>query len=583
MADVWAPALVAFVMASLGSAASRADKKKPGLFDFETWKSPVTRQRDAAKTLAPGELDLEPRGRFETPPRAVRVRVYADRDYRGGVLHWKEKVRSQLERINRVVEPVFNVHLEVESLRDWNQTHAGVGLEPLLVELEALDGAREVDWVIGLVTPFRGVATSIHQIGMTRLAARSFVMRAMDDEEEGRALEREFAMLSVAERDRLYGDRKAHKEVVMFLHEWAHTMGALHLEEPTMIMNPAYDPRQAAFSDFEKRLIGLVLDERLADRSRPFPESAKLLALVEKAPREEGSGTERAGLARLLRERAAGARGAVSPTSAAPGAPTTGAAASSSAGGSASSAAADVARATIERAIARVRAGDIAGAAPLVFEAARQGSAGPPDSETLVRIAETAGTVGAPTTADAALARVGKDVRPARLVTELEAMRCRVALPREATKLGISPEDEPRYVAAFWLASNAVASRHLPVAERRLAELAEAFPESAGREVVACELAVASKRFADAEPHCMAALAKDPRAARAHLALGRLTVHGRRKVDAEKHFRRAILLDPTDETAWHELGQLYRGMGASTQHEQLAREHEAIVATPLRD
>jgi hypothetical protein len=574
--DVWALALIASVVAGLGSAASRADdKKKPGLFDFDSWKLPVTRERDAAKTLAPGELDLEPLGRFDTPPRAVRVRVYADRDYRGGVLRWREKMRAQIERINHVVEPVFNVRFEIESLREWNETHVGVDLGPLLVELEALDGARDVDWVVGLVTPFHGLATSIHQIGFARLAARSFVMRATDDEEEGRALERAFAMLPGAEREKLYGDRKAHKEVVIFLHEWAHTMGALHLEERTMIMNPAYDPKQAAFSDFEKRLVGLVLDARLADRSRPYPESAKLLSLVETAPREEGSVKDRAGLMQKLRER--NARGVAPPAAA------TGTGATSASASATSTAGTGMARATIERAIARVQVGDLMGAVPLVLEAARQGGVEPSDAATLVRIAEAAGAVGAPSTADAALARLTANARPPRLVMELESTRCRTALPRGATKLGISPEDEPRYVAAFWLASNAVASRNFPSAERHLAELGEAFPESAGRDVVACELAVASKRFADAEPRCAAALAKDPAAVRAHLAFGRLAAHGRRNFDAEKHFRRVILLDPGDEMAWHELARLYLGMGASTQHAQLAREHEALFATPLPD
>jgi hypothetical protein len=35
-----------------------------------------------------------------------------------------------------------------------------------------------------------------------------------------------------------------------------------------------------------------------------------------------------------------------------------------------------------------------------------------------------------------------------------------------------------------------------------------------------------------------------------------------------------------DETAWRELSQRYRAMGASTQQTQLAREREATLATP---
>ena len=560
-------ALVLAACLGLTAAVGHADdKKKPGLFDFDSWKLPVTRERDAAKTLAPGQLDLEPLGSFATPPRALRVRVYADRDYRTGVLRWREKLRAQLERVNHVVEPVFNVRFELESVREWDEAHAGAGLEPLLAALERLDGGRDVDWVVGLVTPFHGVATSLHQIGLARLASRSFVLRALDDEEEGRALEREFSMLPVGERDKLYGDRKAHKEVVMFLHEWAHTMGALHLEEASMIMNPGYDPRQAAFSDFEKRLVGLVVDARLADRAHPCPESAKLLALVEKSPREEGSDKDRAELSRLLRDRTGGAR------------PPVGASAARAVGAAAGPPSAMAA--TLEQAIARVRANDLAGATPLVFAASKLSTEGPPDAPALVKLAAVAGAVGALATADAALARVGADARPARLVMELEATRARVALPRDAAKLGMVAEDEPRYVAAFWSASAAVTSTDSVVAERGLAALAEAFPDSVGREVVACELAVARKRFVAAEPHCTAALAKDPSALPAHLALARLDARTHRNAEAEKHYRRVILLDPIDETAWRELSQLYRVMGASTQQTQLAREREAMLASP---
>jgi tetratricopeptide (TPR) repeat protein len=559
-------ALSFFGVVALSTTAGHAEekKKKPGLWDFETWKLPSTREREAAKSLAPGELDLEPLGSFDTPPRAVRLRFYADRDYRAGVLHWREKMRAELERVNQVAERVFNVRFEIESLRDWDETHAGAGLDPLLGALEKLDDAHDVDWVVGLVTPFRGVATSIHQIGVARLMARSFVMRAMDDEEEGRVLAREFSKLTPEEREKLYADRKAHKETVIFLHEWAHTMGALHLEEATMIMNTVYDPRQAAFSDFEKRLVGAVLDARLADRAHPYPESAKALGLVEKAPREEGSDKDRAGLVELLRARSG--RG---------GAP---AVVGSGSGPAAPSGATLAARTTIDQAMERVRAGDLAAATPLVFAAAKQTAGGPPDAPTQVKLAAAAGAVGALSTADAALGRLDPNARPAKLVNELEATRARVALPHDAAKAGVAPEDEPRYVAAFWRASNAAEADDPMSAERQLAALAKDFPDSVGREVVACELGVRRKRYAEAEKHCAAAIVKDPGALRAHLAFGRLTARTRRNVDAEKHFRRAILLDPTDDVAWVELSRLYRSMGAATQAAQLERERETLRA-----
>ena len=305
-----AHALLLVVGLAVGTGVAHAEKKKPSYFDFgNTWKTPVTRERDAAKQLAPTTLDLTPSAAAgET--KTIRLRLYADSDYRGLVLRWQAKARAQVERINAVVAPVFNVRFEIESLREWNRSHTGVRLEPILDELEALDPAREVDLVVAFATPLQGVAASIHQIGSSRLLARHFVLRGMDDEQEIRAFERELKLISPEERQRLYGDRKAHKEVVMFLHEWGHVLGLLHNEDKTIIMNPAYDPAQAGFSAFERKVIGLVVDRRQAHPKEPYPETADLVPLLAAAPREEGSDKERADLLAFARARAQGGNGA---------------------------------------------------------------------------------------------------------------------------------------------------------------------------------------------------------------------------------------------------------------------------------
>ena len=156
-------------------------------------------------------------------------------------------------------------------------------------ELAALDDGRQVDLVLGLVTPARGIATTMHQVGEAFTPGRHIIMRGMDDEEEGKALEREFHLLSETERSRLYGDRRNHKEIVLFLHEWGHTAGLLHQEDRATIMNPEYDRRQSGFSEFDKQVLALVVAERVAHRDQELPERADLLALYQKAPPAIGS------------------------------------------------------------------------------------------------------------------------------------------------------------------------------------------------------------------------------------------------------------------------------------------------------
>ena len=70
------------------------------------------------------------------------------------------------------------------------------------------------------------MATNVHQIGIAATPGRHLVLRGMDDEQEGLAIDRDLSLLPNDEREALYTQRRAHKEAVMFLHEWGHTLGS---------------------------------------------------------------------------------------------------------------------------------------------------------------------------------------------------------------------------------------------------------------------------------------------------------------------------------------------------------------------
>jgi hypothetical protein len=110
----------AFLWGAMGLGAlvgrAEADGKKPGMFDFEGWKSPVRREREAAGQIAPGTFDLSPAVPRAGELRIIRVRVYADSDYRGLVMRWQARLRGQIAHINAVAGPVFNVAFEIESV-----------------------------------------------------------------------------------------------------------------------------------------------------------------------------------------------------------------------------------------------------------------------------------------------------------------------------------------------------------------------------------------------------------------------------------------------------------------------------------
>ncbi len=559
---VW---VVVSVLALAASARADDKKKKPGLFDFETWKAPVTRQREAAGDLAPHHLDLTLAVERSGPPRPIRLRVYADRDYRELVMRWQSRARAQIERINAIAEPVFNVHFEIESLRPWDKSHFGVDLGKVSDELVALDPAREVDWVMALVTPLKGVATDLHAIGTAQLLGRHLVLRGMDDEQEMLAIDREFQLLPVEERRRLYGDRKGHKEIVVFLHEWGHTMGLLHHEDRTVVMNPAYDPHQRGLTDFEKQVVTLVLDRRLSHPSEPYPESEDLVALLGKAPRDEGSDEDRARLLAFVRARGRGAPPAsagAKPDSNPPELP-----------------APDVD--AFNRAVNALNAGKREQAWGDLSPVLERAGARKPSPATWARIAQLAAAIGALSAAEDAASRAGADPAARAVVESIESDRHRLALPLDAAKLGVPPDKEPAYVAAYWKATDALWKPDARIARAGVDEIAASFPGAPGVHVLRCELEARLRHVAQATKQCEAALEKFKGATRAHFLLGQLAGVTGKDAVAEQHFRRAILLDPRDPSSWRALASLYRQTGAKHRLAQLADEHRALLKQPL--
>ena len=557
------------------AAPTRADdgKKKPGLFDFEHWSTPAGHERAAARHLLPGRFDLTPASGLPGEMRVVRVRVYADSDYRTLVLSWQKRLRAQIERINAVVGPVFAMRFEIESVRDWNRSHSGMPLEPILTELEALDPARDVGCVIGLVTPMRGVATSVHQIGSAWLLSHHFVLRGMDDEQELLALDREFALLDPAERQSIYAQRKAHKEVVIFLHEWGHTLGLLHNEDPSIIMNPAYDAHQAAFSPFEQSVINLVLGRRFERPAEPFPEVAALESLLRDAPSDEGSDKDRAQLMDLARQRARGVTGTpVAGTAADP----TGAT-----------------RDQIDQYNRAVRAanagrteeawGDLA---PVIAELMKTKIPEVASDQTLFREASSfAAHLGALTAAESLMARLDRNAPElVKVAAEIESTRHQVALPPDAQKAGVPAEREVAYVAGYREIARALSSANTTAAEERFQTFAADFPDAPATDIVACELDMSAKnakKRAAAAKRCEAALAKYDAAERALVLLAAMAASDRHDAKAEAYLKRAIGNQPDDPGPWRMLGQLYRSTHARSSLSELESRHQALFSTPL--
>src|SRR5436190_24344826 len=99
---------VAGLFGAAGAArAEGKDEKKGAGSRILDWIDPRTTDREAAHKLAPVSLDKMAPGHASVDGQALRLRVYADEDYRGATMRWQKRVEHQLDRVNRVVEPSF--------------------------------------------------------------------------------------------------------------------------------------------------------------------------------------------------------------------------------------------------------------------------------------------------------------------------------------------------------------------------------------------------------------------------------------------------------------------------------------------
>jgi hypothetical protein len=335
-------------------------------------------------------VDLEPEpyrfpSRTEaTPVRVLRFRFWADADFRAVTPRWRIKVRAWLGELGRVIGPTLAVTFEADRLDEWTRERPLAALDVALDELAAKDRGADVDFVVGLVSALPLVANAQHHIGQGRIGGKHLVMRGMGNAEDARAL---YQMLPKAEPrtvEELYARRLLHKELSVFLHEWAHTLGVEHAPQPSDIMSPVYSPKASIFSLAALELMDAAIARRKTPAGTP-PRPATRLA---------------------------------PPAAAEPAAP---------AGAHSAAAAAWVGR-LLDRAAEQRRGGDAAGARATLDEAAdRADVVAEPGDAVWLAIAEAGLEAGAFDTAARALVRAGSGPR-------VDAAREKLARARSAQR-----------------------------------------------------------------------------------------------------------------------------------------------------
>jgi len=225
-------------------------------------RTPEDMQRDYAKKLAPAKFDRSSAQEVSfLPRRTYRVRVYADDTYRSQTLRWEERVRRQLARATEVSSRRFNVTFELVEAKPWSSTAPpSEPLNGLLEKLEALDKGQDVDLVLGYTSSLPVFTATLDQLGVARVLGRHAVLRGMESPAEDRALRETLPDLPEREREALYLQRRTHKETVVLLHEWGHTLGAHHT--PAGVMNETYDRKESFFTEDSVAVMAIGLAQK---------------------------------------------------------------------------------------------------------------------------------------------------------------------------------------------------------------------------------------------------------------------------------------------------------------------------------
>lgn len=576
--------------------------------------TPRSQQLDAVKYYSPAALS-KPEAAAPSATRALKVLAWADDDYRDTVLHWEATIRAQLGRASEYTAPTLGVTLELVDVRPWSHRAPAGDLKPSLDALIEVEPGTDVDLVLGFVNSLPTLETDHDLLGRAELLGKHAVLRGIESPAEGDAIRKAFTALDVSEQEKLYRDRKLHKETVVLLHEWAHTLGGVHERDATHLLSAQYNLRAAGFGPETLALLRAVLDARAAHAS----EEAQAKLVLERLRATPGAWRPEhleAHLARL-EERARGKQEApADPPLSKDELQRFDRAAQLFKASMYAEAHAQLkvllerrpkrpellafscqlelaqgvdalatCRAAVEVAkdawpsllLARGLAGakDVVGAREVLLAVPKSFLDGA-SPEAAAALAETAQTLSLVTLAEEMAAKAPDAAKKAR------EWAARVRRTR-GLKPGVEPvgAGEGEFLDTCRAVQQALDRGALADAKQRTTALEAKYPKQPGPQVLLCELKLRQMDLGGAQRACETAIARWDEAAYAHYLLGVLAEGTRDARRAASAFSRTIALDPTNEDAWRRLASLYRSAHDEMALDALKGRYQAQFGRPL--
>jgi hypothetical protein len=223
-------------------------------------------QRRTAAHLSPAAVEGQ-RPAEGVVRRTATVRACATAAYSAEMLDWETRFEELLRNANSVLEPSLGLTLRSAGTVHWQPPHGEGSLSTVIADLPSCEG-EDSDWVVALVQSTPKVVSDFHVLGRGQGYSRYLAVRAPNDPAELTALTHALPDLDEATRQKLYSDRKRHKMLTLFLHELAHTLGAVHRTAKDTIMHPSYDPSERGYDGATLALLRLGLEIRLEKQNR---------------------------------------------------------------------------------------------------------------------------------------------------------------------------------------------------------------------------------------------------------------------------------------------------------------------------
>ena len=231
---------------------------------------------DLAKHL-PATLEAQrPR---DGEPRTVKVRVHVDAGVRAQA-RWREEIADQIDYASQLLTPLCGVRLSIDAVKEWARPSDP---DAALLALADADRGEGVAWVIGYVTPGDDATKAMPELGFAEPLGRHVVVRAWSEKPETDALASMLPDLKEAERAEAIAAHRRHKQTAVLLHVLAATLGAIAETDPAWLQHPIYSPKMSGFSERNRELMTLALDDRLAAGTEQTA-AKKLLDAIEKSP-----------------------------------------------------------------------------------------------------------------------------------------------------------------------------------------------------------------------------------------------------------------------------------------------------------